>query len=136
MVAQARMILLPVVTRELQVASRRRSTYSSRVAAALIAIVLGGWMMLTLPRMFPAAVVGAQLFKALSWFGFLYALVSGVKATADTISSEKRQGTLGLLFLTDLKGYDVLLGKLVAASLNTFYGVMAIMPVLAIPMLS
>jgi hypothetical protein len=129
------MTILPVVTRELQVASRRRSTYASRVVAVAIALVLGGWIMLTLPRFFPTNLVGAQLFKVLSWFAFVYALISGAKATADTMSSEKRQGTLGLLFLTDLKGYDVLLGKFVAASLDTFYALMAIMPLLALPLL-
>jgi len=39
------------------------------------------------------------------------------------------------LFLTDLKGYDVILGKLAATSLNAFYSVVAVVPVLAIPLL-
>ena len=55
--------------------------------------------------------------------------------TADCLSEEKRQGTLGLLFLTDLKGYDVVLGKIVATSLNGFYGLLSIFPVLALPLL-
>jgi hypothetical protein len=55
--------------------------------------------------------------------------------TADCISSEKREGTLGLLFLTDLKGYSVILGKMLATSLNSFYALTAIFPVLAIPLL-
>src|SRR5260370_33703964 len=37
-----------------------------------------------------------------------------------------------LLFLADLKGYDVVLGKLVATSLNAMYGLVAILPVLAL----
>ena len=45
------------------------------------------------------------------------------------------QVSLGLLFLTDLKGYDIVLGKLAATSLNTFYGMLAIFPVLAISLL-
>src|SRR5207249_3162929 len=47
----------------------------------------------------------------------------------------KREGTLGLLFLTDLKGYDVILGKLAATSVNGFYCLLAVFPVLAIPLL-
>jgi hypothetical protein len=39
------------------------------------------------------------------------------------------------LFLTDLKGYDVILGKLVATSLNGFYAVLAVVPVMALPLL-
>src|SRR5258706_227328 len=54
---------------------------------------------------------------------------------ADCLSEEKRAGTLGLLFLTDLKGYDVVLGKLMATSLNRFYVLLAIFPPLAIPIL-
>jgi hypothetical protein len=54
--------------------------------------------------------------------------------TADCLSFEKREGTLGLLFLTDLKGFDVVLGKLAATSLNSIYGLIALIPILAIPM--
>lgn len=63
-----------------------------------------------------------------------YALLIGL-STADSISEEKREGTLGLLFLTDLRGFDVVLGKLVATSLNSFYGLIAIFPLLAVPLL-
>ncbi|HEX4645320.1 MAG TPA: ABC transporter permease, partial [Verrucomicrobiae bacterium] len=64
-----------------------------------------------------------------------YALLAGVRFTADSLSEEKREGTLGLLFLTDLKGYDVIFGKLAAGSLAAFYGLIAVLPVLALPML-
>src|SRR5262249_30702602 len=37
--------------------------------------------------------------------------------------------------LTDLKGYDVVLGKLAANSLDSFYGAVAVLPILAIPLL-
>ena len=53
----------------------------------------------------------------------------------DCVSSEKREGTLGLLFLTDLKGYDVICGKLAANSLNALYGLVAILPVLSLPVM-
>lgn len=39
------------------------------------------------------------------------------------------------MFLTDLRGYDVVFGKLAATSLNALYGLLAILPVLAVPML-
>src|SRR2546430_3508905 len=129
------MTLLPIVDRELRVASRRRATYSSRVTVALLAAVLAGWIILTLPQFVPTTVAGASLFRSLSWAAVVAALISGTAATADCISSEKRQGTLGLLFLTDLRGYDVVLGKLAATALQVFYGLVAMMPVLAIPIL-
>jgi len=66
---------------------------------------------------------------------FFFALFAGLGSTSDSLSSEKREGTLGLLFLTDLKGYDVVLGKLAATSLGALYGLLAVVPVLAIPLL-
>src|SRR4029077_3158439 len=79
--------------------------------------------------------LGGSIFMWLSGFAFIYCLMAGARNTADCLSEEKREGTLGLLFLTDLKGYDVVLGKLAATSLNSFYGLLAIFPVLAIPLL-
>ena len=78
---------------------------------------------------------GQYVFQGLSWLCLLYCLAGGRCWTADCLSEEKREGTLGLLFLTDLKGYDVVLGKLAATSLAGFYGLLAVFPVLAIPML-
>jgi ABC-type transport system involved in cytochrome c biogenesis permease component len=71
------------------------------------------------------------------WSGlmFLYCLGHGRRSTADCLSEEKREGTLGLLFLTDLKGADIVLGKLAATSMRGFYGFLAVFPVLAIPLL-
>ena len=66
----------------------------------------------------------------------IYCLFSGRISTADCLSEEKREGTLGLLFLTDLKGYDVVLGKLAATSVSAFYGLLAALPVLAVPVLA
>src|SRR5438270_11752646 len=79
--------------------------------------------------------LGHGLFSVLAWLGLIYCLLGGVGNTADCLSEEKREGTLGLLFLTDLKGYDVVLGKLLATSLNSFYGLLAIFPILAISLL-
>src|SRR6266508_1949625 len=130
------MTVLPIVERELRVAARKPGTYWMRVLAALVAIVVFTWMILTLFRdNVPSTLHGRFLFRALFTFAFFSCLFIGARVTADNLSEEKREGTLGLLFLTDLKGYDVILGKLVAASLNAFYGLVAIFPVLAIPLL-
>ena len=121
------MTFLPIVARELRVASRRRATYWVRSGAALALIVLGVWFFLMM-RHEPAHEVAMVLFRLLAGASVLYCLLSGVRATADCLSEEKREGTLGLLFLTDLKGYDVVFGKLAATSLNAFYGVLAVVP--------
>ena len=40
------MTFLPIVARELRIASRRRSTYWLRSAAALVVMVIGAWFFL------------------------------------------------------------------------------------------
>jgi hypothetical protein len=51
------------------------------------------------------------------------------------LSQERREGTLGLLYLTSLKGYDIIIGKLIATSLHAFYGLLAVLPMLSLPLL-
>ncbi len=131
------MTFLPIVARELRVAARRRGTYWTRVGAAFVAICTMGFMLTisNLHRNQSPSELGRSIFMTLSGFAFIYCLLAGARNTADCLSEEKREGTLGLLFLTDLKGYDVVLGKLAATSLNSCYGLLAIFPVLAIPLL-
>ncbi len=129
------MTFLPVVERELRAASRRSQTFWRRTVAGLIATGLCGfiWMVgsgTTLPQE-----RGREIFYTLAGLAFGYSLLAGAGATADSLSEEKREGTLGLLFLTDLRGYDVVLGKLAASSLSTAYRLAAVMPILAIPIL-
>jgi ABC-type transport system involved in cytochrome c biogenesis permease component len=126
------MTFLPIVDRELRVAARRRGTYWLRVAAAVLAIFIGGWVFLA-SWGDPPSRLGQSLFVAMSVLALLGSLLTGIIVTSDCLSEEKRDGTLGLLFLTDLKSYDVVLGKLAATSLNAFYGLVAILPVMAIP---
>ena len=123
------MTFLPIVGRELRVSARRKSTYRLRTWMVVIALVVG------FCSLFPALAVGTSgslgksLYTVLTTFIFALCLLAGVLLTADCLSEEKRAGTLGLLFLTDLRGYDVVLGKLMAMSLNAFYGLLAILPV-------
>ncbi len=105
-----------------------------RLAGAVIAMGIAGWVMLATSNNAPGE-MGIFLFVALSIMLFIYSLGAGARITADCLSEEKREGTLGLLFLTDLKGYDIIAGKLAANSLNTFYGLLSAFPVLAISLL-
>src|SRR5438309_3999340 len=127
------MIFLPIVDRELRVAARRPITYWTRLAFAM-----AGAGVVSLALLFAAVSgtggsrIGGGLFYFLSLLALGFSAFAGVFLTADCLSEEKREGTLGLLFLTDLKGYDVVLGKLMARSLSAAYGLLAIFPVLAI----
>lgn len=125
---------LPIVERELRVMSRRAGTYWGRVGAALLALLIGAGFVVEAGFQTPAQ-FGRFLFFALAWLAFVYCLLAGTRLTADCISSERREGTLGLLFLTDLKGFDIVLGKLAATSIQSVYGLLAILPVMALPLL-
>src|ERR1035438_3460203 len=128
------MTFLPIVDRELRVAARRRGTHWVRLVVALFAI-LTAIVIFLVNFGAPPHAVGEAIFQGLSILCMIYCVLSGRISTADCLSEEKREGTLGLLFLTDLKGYDVVLGKLAATSLAGFYGLLAVFPVLAIPLL-
>ncbi len=128
------MTLPPIVDRELRVAARKRATYGWRLATVLVACVVGAVVM-SIAGLSGGAIgsqMGALLFGGLKWPGFVFACIAGIFLTSDCMSEEKREGTLGLLFLTDLRGYDVVLGKLTSNSLRAFYGLLAVFPVMAL----
>lgn len=127
------MTFLPIVERELRLRARLKSTYRFRVGAAVVAIVIVGFLLLGTDG--TSGGFGGGMFKLLGWLTFACCLLEGLRNTADCLSEEKRAGTLGLLFLTDLRGYDVVFGKLIATSLNSFYALLAVFPPMAIPLI-
>jgi hypothetical protein len=128
------MSFLPIVQRELRVGARRKSTYRFRLFSALAAILFVGGLLLWSEATSSRAAIGTGMFYTLAGATFLYCLFAGLRNTADCLSEEKRAGTLGLLFLTDLRGYDVVFGKFAATSLSSFYGLLAVFPPLGIPL--
>src|SRR4051812_37342544 len=127
------MIVLPIAERELRVAARRKATYRNRFWTVFAAGCIFGGIMLSFEANYTApAQRGTTLFQSFSLLCFVYCLLIGARTTADCISEEKREGTLGLLFLTDLGGADVVFGKMVASALNAFYGLLAILPMLGL----
>lgn len=128
------MTLLPIVERELRLRARQPLTHRVRVGVALgvlLLFLLLQWFASGLP---PYR-VGQLFFEFLGAITLGYCLLAGTFLTADCLSSEKREGTLGLLFLTDLRGWDVVLGKLVATSLQASYALLAMVPAMALPLL-
>ncbi len=130
------MSFLPVVERELRVAARRRPTYWARVGTAAFALVIFGsfvgiYQMEQSGMVFGTS-LGYVLFEVFSWLSFAAVCTAGVFLTADSLSEEKREGTLGLLFLTDLRGHDVVLGKLVSHSVVATYALLAALPIVGL----
>jgi ABC-type transport system involved in multi-copper enzyme maturation permease subunit len=121
----------PVAEREARVASRKIFSYAIR------SIIAGLFVLIALRRMFAPNVdaAGPPLLKTLGIMGFLYATLAGSFKTFDALSREKREGTLGLLLLTDLRPFEILFGKLLAASAMTVFGLLAFLPILSVPMI-
>lgn len=129
------MTFLPIVERELRIASRWSGTYWTRFFAALGAMLIFLFIVLGRNSRMSPSMVPQELFTITSMLIWCGCMFVGVFQTADCLSSEKREGTMGLLFLTDLRGFDVVLGKLAANSLTSFYGLLSAIPVLAMPLL-
>jgi ABC-type transport system involved in multi-copper enzyme maturation permease subunit len=133
------MTFLPIVDRELRVAARRKSTHRIRLWTTFGGALVNVFFLLFM-RVFGSVFVGTSrwggmLFTTLAWYAFGMCLLAGIFLAADVLSEEKREGTLGLLFLTDLKGYDVVLGKFMGIGLATAYALVASFPVMAFPLL-
>lgn len=128
------MNFLPVAERELRVAARKKGTFRLRVLAALITLLIASVMLFVFSTggAGPSPNQGKYLFAVLSAMAFIYSFAAGIFLTSDCLSEEKREGTLGLLFLTSLRGYDVVFGKLAATSLHAVYALVAALPILAL----
>jgi ABC-type transport system involved in multi-copper enzyme maturation permease subunit len=128
------MSFLPIVERELRESARRRATYRIRWWTAVVALIVCFIALLgAMARGLGSP--GETVFSVLTGYAFGLALLAGIFLTADCLSQEKREGTLGLLFLTDLKGYDVVLGKFASRSLGAFFMLFSLLPITAIPLL-
>src|SRR5690242_17792945 len=129
------MIFLPIVERELRMAARRKATFRIRSWAAILATIICFVSMLILSFQYGRRSIGQPLFVNLTSYAFGLSLLAGVFLTADCLSEEKREGTLGFLFLTDLHGYDVVAGKFIATLLSAVYGLLTLLPITAFPLI-
>lgn len=128
------MTFLPIVERELRAAARRKSTRRIRLGITVAAILMVAVFLLFSP-LFKAGQAGSLLFKIITGYVFGFCVLAGVFLTSDCLSEEKRSGTLGLLFLTDLEGAGVVVGKFIARSLNPLLAWLAILPVTSLTIL-
>ncbi|MDX1953299.1 MAG: ABC transporter permease subunit [Verrucomicrobiota bacterium] len=124
----------PIAWRELLVASKKPATFRSRWIIGLVFLLVAASMLWGFSRAPIGGMIGQQIFNSLTGILFLMALFSGM-TTADALSSEKREGTLGLLFLTDMRTHHIVLGKLVAHSFASVVGLLGIVPFLSIAIL-
>jgi len=121
----------PVVQRELRAAARWPLGRWLRVGGAL-----GGVMVLWSVRAdLSVLALGTELFDRVHNL-LLYLICALVPAlAADSLARERREGTLGLLFLTPLTASGIVLGKTLAQVLRALTVWLAVAPVLTIPFL-
>ncbi len=130
------MTFLPIIERELRTAAKRPMTYYFRCITAGIAIIVTlGLLFGTFIGAMPTASLGRTVLVWLGVIGYLYAALEGALITCDCLTEEKREGTIGLLFLTHLHGYDIVLSKMVARSWHAFGAILAAVPAPALTFL-
>jgi ABC-type transport system involved in multi-copper enzyme maturation permease subunit len=128
------MTFLPLLERELRARARSRATFWTRFGVVVAA------MLVCLPELLSggfgnqAGSNGKFIFNGIVVVAFLLAC-GGCLLTADVISRERREGTLGLLLLTRVRNLDVLLGKFGSAGLTSICGLAALLPLMMIPVL-
>ena len=124
---------LPVIVRELRTEARHPLNYWLRVASA--AVMLGVAVLCHVGLDGTIAGRGNVFFGVLQPTLFSLIWLLGPIMTCDSISKERREGTLGLLFLTPLRPVDVGIAKALSGVLRAFTLILAALPVVAIPLL-
>lgn len=131
--------MLPVLTRELRTAAqervRRRRTvlavgYASLVLAGIL--VAERW---TGRVMLQSATAGLLVWAVTGLIPVL-ALVGGINRVGQMIGTEHREGTLPLLLLARLTGFEIVMGKVFQALLLQVTGFLVLLPVLVLPVLA
>ena len=126
------MLALPIIERELTVRARKPAMYWARFGVAGVA------MLICLPAFAMGLAMGVSsgkhLFNAMVIAGFVLCSAACL-LTSDSVSSERREGTLGLLLLTKARDVDVLLGKFCSNGITSLLALLAIVPIIAIPVM-
>lgn len=124
----------PVIVRELRAGSRRWTNYMLRLAAAsatLLALLFyvaegdSSWGPST----------GSDVFAIIHRIIFIAIWILVPLMTCDCISQERREGTLGLLFLTNLRARQIISAKVTVHVLRALTLWLATVPVVVVPLL-
>jgi ABC-type transport system involved in cytochrome c biogenesis permease component len=128
------MRFIAVAERELRVASRRKATHRIRWITVLTFLGLLMWVLEGMGG-WTSKGAGAGILRGLSVVTLIFCVVLGAALTADALSRERRDGTLGLLFLTNLSSAEIIAGKVCASGIGALCGLLAVFPLLALPLL-
>ena len=126
------MNVLPVITRELRAQARQPFTFWLRMLG-VVALLGGGAFFVVDAGLAPSR--GTELFAYMHVMLLSAVWILVPLGAADCLSRERREGTLGLLFLTPLKPRDIVVAKGLIHGLRGVTLLIAVLPVLAIPFL-
>ncbi|HAV63431.1 MAG TPA: hypothetical protein DCY13_13825 [Verrucomicrobiales bacterium] len=124
---------LPVIERELICESRSATNYWLRLIGAGALLALGGLYLLEGNA--GSRWDGAMLFSRMNLVLQLTIFVLVPILTADSVAREKREGTLGLLFLTPLRSRDIVVGKGLVLAVRSLTVLFATLPMLCLPLM-
>jgi len=126
------MNVMPVIVRELRSQARQPFTFWLRMLG--VGALLGGGFIFTVnSALTPAR--GAAFFGLLHLMLLCAVWILVPLGAADCLSRERREGTLGLLFLTPLRATDIVVAKGLSHGWRGLTLLVAVLPVLTIPFL-
>jgi len=129
------MISLPIIFREFQTAARRKRTFVVR-SVFVAALFLVSMFFLASQQFQPVRpALGLYVLAVMAWITFALVLLLGPALTSACIAEEKQEGTLGLLFLTNMNAADVILGKWAGKGFPLVMLALAAMPFYFLPVL-
>jgi ABC-type Na+ efflux pump permease subunit len=125
---------MPVIIRELRASSHNPFTYWLRVIAGAVG-VLAFYLAMEKSSDTSSAEASASIFLLLHLALVIVLAIWAPISTSDCIAREKREGTLGLLFLTELNDKGIVVGKALIQIIRGLVVWLSVIPILAIPLL-
>src|SRR5438874_12832017 len=127
------MTVLPVIERELRAEARHAFSYWLRALGASVLLIIFAVMLIDARDNAPG--LGAKLFGNLNTALFVTIWLLVPLLTADCLSRERREGTLGILFLTPLTARALIISIGLIHSLRALTKDLAALPMLAVQFL-
>ncbi len=128
-------MILPLALREMRIAARSSRFYTNRLTGALICMMVSTLFYVIFSWVPMGAQRGTALVYIVGIITFYFSVFNTLNLMNDSLSRERRDGTLGLLFLTHLRARDIILGKVVFGVSLSIGVIMAMFPILSVSML-